>query len=115
MHLLLSIFSIHVVTASISILKHVLIITIYNGYRTLTRRVLLTERRKLYWTKILNNNKQRCVKDWHANFETQSNALHNIAQLSISGEASPTIWSCYANLRSLSLFISLEIDCFLGL
>ena len=25
------------------------------------------------------------------------------------------IWSCYANLRSLSLFISLEIDCFLGL
>ena len=27
-----------------------------------------------------------------------------------SGEASPTIWSCYANLRSLSLFISLEIE-----
>ncbi len=34
---------------------------------------------------------------------------------SSSGEASPTIWSCYANLRSSSLFISLEIDCFLGI
>ena len=32
-----------------------------------------------------------------------------------SGEASPTIWSCYANFKSLSLFISLEIDCFHGL
>jgi hypothetical protein len=31
-----------------------------------------------------------------------------------SGEASPTIWSCYANFKSLSLFISLEIDCFHG-
>jgi hypothetical protein len=31
-----------------------------------------------------------------------------------SGEASPTIWSCYANFKS-SLFISLEIDCFHGL
>jgi hypothetical protein len=32
-----------------------------------------------------------------------------------SGVASPTIWSCYANIKSLSLFISLEIDCFHGL
>ena len=32
-----------------------------------------------------------------------------------SGVASPTIWSCYANITSLSLFISLEIDCFHGL
>ena len=31
------------------------------------------------------------------------------------GEASPIIWSCYANYKSLSLFISLEIDCFHGL
>ena len=33
----------------------------------------------------------------------------------VSGVASPTIWSCYANFKSLSLFISLEIDCFHGL
>jgi hypothetical protein len=32
----------------------------------------------------------------------------------VSGEASPTISSCYANFKS-SLFISLEIDCFHGL
>ena len=32
-----------------------------------------------------------------------------------SGEASPTIWSCYANFKSLSLFISLEFDCFYSL
>ncbi len=38
----------------------------------------------------------------------------NAFKLVRSGEASPTIWSCYANLRELSLFISLEIDCFLG-
>jgi hypothetical protein len=31
-----------------------------------------------------------------------------------SGEASSKIWSCYANFKSLSLFISLEIDCFHG-
>jgi hypothetical protein len=32
-------------------------------------------------------------------------------------EASRTIWSCYmhhVNLKSLPLFISLQIDCFLG-
>ena len=29
-----------------------------------------------------------------------------------SGEASLTIWSCYANFKSFSLFISLEIACF---
>ena len=32
-----------------------------------------------------------------------------------SGIASPTIWSCYANFKPLSLLISLEIDCFHGL
>jgi hypothetical protein len=31
-----------------------------------------------------------------------------------SGEASPTIWLCYANVKSSS-FISLAIDCFHGL
>ena len=31
-----------------------------------------------------------------------------------SGEASLKIWSCYANFKSLSLFISLEIHCFYG-
>jgi hypothetical protein len=35
--------------------------------------------------------------------------------LGTSGVASPTIWSCYANFKSLSLLISLEIDCFHGL
>jgi hypothetical protein len=32
-----------------------------------------------------------------------------------SGEVSPTIWSCYANFKWLSLFISLEIYCVHGL
>ena len=36
-----------------------------------------------------------------------------IIVMNISGEASPTIWSCYANFKS-SLLISLEIDCFHG-
>jgi hypothetical protein len=31
----------------------------------------------------------------------------------ITGDASPTFWSRYANFKSL-LFISLEIDCFHG-
>ena len=33
---------------------------------------------------------------------------------SFSGHASPTIWSCYANFQSLSLYISLEINRFRG-
>jgi hypothetical protein len=48
-------------------------------------------------------------------------ALHRIAgsipgrgsMVAFFGEASPIIWSCYANYKSL--FISLEIDCFHGL
>ena len=32
-----------------------------------------------------------------------------------SGEASPTTWLWYAHFKSLSLFISLENDCFYGL
>jgi hypothetical protein len=39
----------------------------------------------------------------------------NLFSSALSGVASPTIWSCYANIKSLSLFISLEIDCFHGL
>ena len=31
-----------------------------------------------------------------------------------SGDASPTIWSCYANFQSLSSYISLEINRFRG-
>ena len=37
----------------------------------------------------------------------------HVLNAKISGEANPTIWSCYANFKSL--FISLEIYCFHGL
>ena len=38
--------------------------------------------------------------------------MFDVSRLAISAVASPTIKSRYANFKLLSLFISLEIDCF---
>jgi hypothetical protein len=56
--------------------------------------------RKFVWMKI-------CYWKFEGNLNT-----HVPIWAQQSGEASPTIWPCYANFKSLSLFISSEIDCF---
>jgi hypothetical protein len=64
------------------------------------------------WLDVSSSNRHYILLAFHANkyilLEKQVLMCISI----FSGVASPSIWSRYANFKSLSLFISLEIDCF---